>query len=136
MAIRINQINRDIAEFSKRIGIGLGMATEKISHDLHTKIIKRTPVKLGRARGSWGVGIGAPHKGPPPPPNLTNYEVFDIKTVTINGTAPVYITSNLVYIEPLENGWSKKAPNGMVAISVAEVVAEIDGILASLDKGL
>jgi hypothetical protein len=42
--------------------------------------------------------------------------------------------SNIPYIEALENGHSKQAPQGMIALSVAETVAEIEGLLAGMTK--
>lgn len=130
----IKHINRDLAEFAKRIDVKLGLVVEKISYDLHGKITKRTPVDTGRARASWGVAIGEPDRSPPPLPGKQSYEAPSFGDVKIDGKSPVFITSNLVYMEPLENGHSGQAPHGMVAISVAETVAEIDGIMANLDN--
>lgn len=36
------------------------------------------------------------------------------------GSAAIFLTNNLPYIERLERGWSKQAPTGMVALTVAE----------------
>jgi hypothetical protein len=38
-----------------------------------------------------------------------------------------YIQNNLPYAQRLEDGWSKQAPAGMVALSLAELQAEIVG---------
>ena len=129
---RIHQVNRDLAKFAKLIDVGLGLVVEKATHDIHGKIVKRTPVDTGRARASWGVGVGAPHKGPPPAPGKETYGAPPAPPTNLTGDAPVYITSNLVYIEALENGHSGQAPNGMVKIAVAEVVAEIDAIMGNI----
>ena len=129
----IETIDRDIGKFAKAIGADLGLATEKIAGDLHGKITKRTPVDSGRARASWDMGIGAPPEGVPPEGQETYQEpLFD--GGQIDGLSEVFIVSNLVYMEPLENGHSQQAPNGMVALSIAEVVAEMDVILAEFDN--
>jgi hypothetical protein len=133
MAIKIHQVNADLASFAKAIGVGIGLATEKLSRDIHGKIVKRTPVDTGRARASWDVAIGeAP---------TTQIDAGDYKDTPpafpghlIDGTEEVFIVSNLVYIEPLENGHSDQAPLGMVRISVAEARAEIDTIMDGLAK--
>ncbi|NBT33816.1 MAG: hypothetical protein EBT13_18445 [Rhodobacteraceae bacterium] len=39
----------------------------------------------------------------------------------------IYIQNNLPYANRLENGWSGQAPQGMVALTVAEVSAAFDG---------
>lgn len=132
---RITQVKADLRKFASVLDIGIGLVVEKVSRDLHGKIVRRTPVDTGRARASWDVAVGAPAKTPPPVPGKESYAAKDFDPGSkIDGTAPVYITSNLVYIEPLENGHSKQAPLGMVRISVAEVAAEIDAILANVDK--
>ncbi len=44
----------------------------------------------------------------------------------------VILLNNVEYIEPLENGHSGQAPEGMIEITVAELLAEIDTILEGL----
>lgn len=83
-----------------------------------------TPVDLGRARSSWNVATGQPDPsfpeegeyGPPPTPDVSG----------IDGKTKIWVTSNLPYIEPLENGHSQQAPTGMVMITVAQFIAELE----------
>ena len=44
-----------------------------------------------------------------------------------NTMPPIYIQNNLPYANRLENGWSNQAPAGMVALTIAEVEAQMDG---------
>jgi hypothetical protein len=131
---RIVHVKADLRRFANVLDIGIGLVVEKVARDLHGKIVKRTPVDTGRARASWDVAIGAPSAKPPPLPGKESYPEPAFDGSKIDGTSPVFITSNLVYMEPLENGHSKQQPLGMVRISVAEVLAEIDAILANVDK--
>lgn len=142
MATGIVNFKANIKEFSKKIGVKIGVATEKISFDVHGKIIKRTPVDTGRARASFDVAIGSPPTEPPPPP-AEGHKKGDPPAFSspefdpdgdIDGTKPVFIVSNVPYIENLENGSSKQSPAGMVRVSVAETAAEIDSLLATLDE--
>jgi len=41
----------------------------------------------------------------------------------------IFIVNGLPYINRLENGWSQQAPNGMVAITLAELPARAGDIL-------
>lgn len=54
---------------------------------------------------------------------------YDLATVHL--IEPVWITSNLFYIIYLEHGSSRQAPNGMVAISLAEVESNVRAALAA-----
>ena len=47
--------------------------------------------------------------------------------LTIAELRAIWITNNLPYAEPLENGWSKQAPAGMVAQTKAAIEARYAG---------
>lgn len=131
-----------VARLADKLGIATQQVTEKLALDLHKKISERTPVDTGRARSSWNISEGSPNESVPaetgveptgkhskdsaPPPS-----VVPPPNVQITGTKPVYITSSLEYVQYLEEGSSQQAPAGMVTISMAEVEAEIDQIIAS-----
>lgn len=123
--------NADLDAFAKKLDIGIGAVVEKVGLDLFTKIVKRTPVDTGRMRSSWAVSLSEPSGytpdaiGPHPLPGFP-------KGMTITGKTTLWIVSNLVYAEPLENGHSGQAPQGMVKISVAEVAAEIQTRLGQI----
>jgi Zn ribbon nucleic-acid-binding protein len=44
----------------------------------------------------------------------------------------IWIVNNVDYAEPLENGWSKQAPQGVVRIAVAQLESEMDAIMKGL----
>ena len=104
-----------------------------------------TPVDTGRARSSWALGIGTPSAFLPPelpketldafkkakkggkaPPPLVPPPTFPTEQLSsINGKQPVYITSNLVYMQALEDGHSQaQRPEGMVRVTLTAL--EID----------
>lgn len=91
---------------------------------LSTKVVTRTPVLFGSARASWNASIGAP---------VTNDIVISAETPTperndyaaVANSIDVGDTFSLVngtpYIFRLEyEGWSAKAPQGMLRRSIAE----------------
>lgn len=130
----------NVGKFAKKTKLKLDTVVRKVCFDLYTKVKRKTPVDTGYARANWMVGINqiptglnlqVPPSGsksikgfrteviqsPPPPPAL-----MSIKAGTI-----VYIVNNVPYIVPLEHGHSKtQAPNGMVKVSVLEVMNELD----------
>ncbi|TXH09719.1 MAG: hypothetical protein E6R03_16315 [Hyphomicrobiaceae bacterium] len=104
------------------------------------KIVARTPYLTGRARASWNGSLekavrSTTRKGRKQP----EYEdpavaakLFQDKFmdrlrgyIQIVGSQkpPIYIVNRLPYIVFLERGTSQKAPQGMVAVTLAEVQA-------------
>lgn len=118
-----------LAEFIEKVKVKKELVMKKVSQELWTGITERTPVDTGRARANWFLTTNSPSqevkefKGAktgevpaPPPPDIS----------AIDGNEDVFIINNLVYIEPLEHGHSKKAPGGMVKLAMQEVAARID----------
>jgi hypothetical protein len=97
---------------------------KKLTFELLSRVVLKTPVDTGRARGNFQVTIGSPAE--------TTLEALDrgggatisaglTGLAALTALVPVWITNNLPYIERLENGWSKQAPQGMLAVSMAEI---------------
>lgn len=106
----------------------------KVAFDMGARIIMRTPVDTGRARGNWLLGLGSPqfysaradkHKTPV---NDQGRGQSSAKDSLLNGLQAfeatsgqsIFITNSVPYIGKLEYGSSKQAPAGMVRITVAE----------------
>lgn len=70
-----------------------------LAQELHQEIVRTTPRRTGAASRSWSK---------PPKVNDANYNV----TVT---------TSSLPYIQPLEDGHSKQAPNGFIQPAIDKI---------------
>ena len=98
-----------------------------------SRVVRKSPVDTGRFKGNWVTSIASP--------SMVTREIEDKSgSVSIKqgaddlagyanlSTMPViYIQNNLPYANRLENGWSKQAPKGMVALTVAEVSIAFDG---------
>lgn len=93
--------------------------------DLLSEIVDRTPVKSGRARANWRVGLGAPPRG-------TTRQVDVVGNVTVrNGLlvlqsmtgvpGQVWLANNVPYALRLERGSSSQAPYGMVALAIEAI---------------
>ena len=91
------------------------------------RIIYRTPVDTGRARGNWHTSIDVPEfradEDTDKAGAMTLAEVDgklnQIKDESVGRV--VYLTNGLPYIVPLENGSSKQNPAGMVKVTLAEL---------------
>ena len=129
--VRIDTAKLDAAlqKFAAKADADVHDAVRLCAFKIERKVVERTPVDTGRARASWNISEEYANTsvqpegeyGPPPPP-----------VGKITGKKPVHISNNLEYIVPLEYGHSQQAPNGMAAIAVAEVLAELNTIIDGL----
>lgn len=118
-------------DLAEQLDMAVEVVAQKLTIDGWGKLVKRTPVDTGRARASWAISVSEPYSGPPLlPGNYTEPNAPDVSA--IDGTTAIFITSNLPYMEALEEGHSGQAPHGMVRISIAEIAAEIDSVLADI----
>ncbi len=93
------------------------------------RIVQKTPVDTGRARGNWQVGVGQIPTSVLERIDLTGQQVIGDEAEKINFNLAdvfetVFIANSLDYIIFLEDGSSEKqAPRGMVALTIAELNA-------------
>lgn len=89
----------------------------------------------GRFKGNWQMGVDEPMTGTLPDidPSGTASRARMLAAIPPQAAGKrYYITNNLPYARRLEEGWSKQAPSGMVALTVVRYQAIVDGIVASL----
>lgn len=85
-----------------------------------SRVILKTPVREGTARGSWMVGMSVGTELGEPDKSGNSTVRRAIRGVPPVGNS-VYLYSNLPYIVPLEEGHSRaQAPQGMVNLVVAD----------------
>lgn len=113
-----------LGRFTRKANGRADTALRALALECLSRVVQRTPVDTGRARGGWTVGIGAPKAGGDRLDPVGN-ETINAGAATIENaraTDSVYITSNVPYIRRLEyEGHSPQAPNGMVRITVMEL---------------
>ncbi len=87
--------------------------------------LQGTPVDTGRARGNWQIGIAAVPTALLEVKDKAGDATFSREAAKVLGEALrrdpfqlVTITNNLPYIDRLEDGWSKQAPNGWIRVAV------------------
>ena len=97
---------------------------KKLAFDLFRKIILKTPVDTGRARGNWQMNVGTPLKNEKDTADRNGSGTVQNGFANLLSLSPfqtIFITNNVQYIGSLENGRSRQAPKGMVKVSIAEV---------------
>lgn len=130
MANDFRKFELELNEFTKKVGIAPSKVAKRIGLDLFAKIVRKTPVDTGRARGSWNISVNEADRTvlPPAPPGDV-YPPPSIGALDVRLNESIVISNNLPYIVELEKGHSKQAPNGMVALSIEEVQLKMDALM-------
>jgi len=133
------QFNREVTQFARSIPGKVTVMQKKIVLEALLRLVEKTPVDTGRARGNWQATIGSPAEGqvggdwpktggPPkterPPLRPEDKQVIAKGLAAIAGLPPfqvVWISNNIDYIEELEHGHSGQSPEGMLAITIEEL---------------
>jgi len=124
----IKSINLHVNQMPKEL---VSKTIRAITLEALRRIVLRTPVDTGRARGNWQVDINDAS-------DLILLQKFDkagtqtildglsqIANLKNNPFVKVFITNNLPYIVRLEDGHSKQAPPGTILALTFEELAEI-----------
>jgi hypothetical protein len=113
----------DIQAFAAKTERKMDLAVQKIAFELFSRVILKTPVDSGRARGNWQVAIGSVPDGVLEIEDKTGSATISAAAATASGLRAgdvIYLVNNLPYIQRLEDGYSGQAPAGMVGLTVQE----------------
>lgn len=106
-----------------------------VTLELFRRIVLKSPVDLGRFVSAWVVSLQPPDPRPVSAsgasqlPILGTEEVIDNALKDLEPLRPFsicWVHNPMVYGPRLENGYSQKAPEGFVAISIAEIKAGLN----------
>jgi hypothetical protein len=117
------------ARVAKRIEKAKGkheLFYKKMTLEIMSSVIMKSPVDTGRFRANWFVGYGMP--------NIKTDQLTDksgtstiasnqaaIMAIKVDGQT-IFVTNSLPYGYRLEyEGWSQQAPVGMVRVTLAEL---------------
>ena len=127
--------NLDAASFALQVDSlidkmngGADALVRRIALEIWNEITKRTPVDTGRARAAWMASIDSPSTKNFPEGTYAAPSEPDLSEATIKNL--IYVTNNVDYIQHLEEGTSKQAPAGMVRVTLAQVRAELETLIA------
>lgn len=137
----------NIAKFVQRTKLSTDLVLRKVALDGFVGVTKRSPVRTGRFRGSWRIGI-----------NRVDDTVNEVVSTETPGSLSlglageelgkataalaaahfgdtIHITNNLPYAERIENGWSDQAPQGVLALTFEELKENISKLVAQVEAG-
>lgn len=111
-----------LAKFESSTKDRLNRTKRVVVIKLFSAIIMDTPVLTGRLRGNWQTSIGSPVLATVDRTDLTGAQAIaevERTAALMKSDDAAYLTNNLPYVEVIEyEGWSKKAPEGMVRRNV------------------
>jgi hypothetical protein len=120
----------DVSKFRDKAMNQANTVIRKTGLEVGRRIILRTPVDTGRARGNWIPQVNSPANGQTETLDKSGAISIASLASTVSTWKPIsgvslFVVNNLPYIEVLEKGrignkGSNQAPRGMVAITVAE----------------
>jgi hypothetical protein len=127
-----------VAAFEKDARRKMDLAVRRVSLEIFSRVILKSPVDTGRFRGNWQVAIGSIPSGTLELDDKTGTATVskaDLKLVGAKAGDTIYLANNLPYAVRLEEGYSKtQAPQGMVALTVQEFAAIVDAIGIELSR--
>jgi hypothetical protein len=137
----------DLDKFSKALDLTMGQAIRRAVIQVSDGLAVMTPVDTGRAAGSYGIDFDQPGTFEQPASFSGGQEAAGaaiknqqakLADLDANPYRQVWIYNHLPYIIPLNEGHSQQAPAGFIESVVAEVEAEIGGLLtrAAKDHGI
>ena len=133
IALSPGQYGNLVDEIADLLDQDVATVHKKVALDLLSGVVKKTPVDTGRARASWKVGVGSldptvAAEGSGPPADAV-IGAGESKIEAQKDPQRTWITNSLPYIGALENGHSNQAPQGMVAVTAAEVKSDLASLL-------
>lgn len=123
--LRSFQLQLDRA-FAEKVEGRVTQVTRWVALEALRRVVMKTPVRDGRARGSWQVAVSVRPTGEVDILDKDGGPTIAEGSREIAQVGPnevIFIASNLPYIERLEGGYSQQAPQGMVATTIAELQA-------------
>lgn len=113
----------------RQIEDDIGEAIVMIATDALAGVVEKSPVDEGTFQNNWLVSVATEDQRTIALPGTFASENAGALAAyaAAEGFPIIFLQNNLPYANRLENGYSNQAPNGMVALTVAEVEAKWDG---------
>ena len=130
----VRQFEKELNQFVNKTGIAPGQVAQKLTFDVFSGVVKKTPVDTGWARANWIFTEDQPSTQLKPKPSENNV-LPEPQTPNIQSRKfPIYwIANNVPYIIHLENGHSKQMGKGyMVRRTIAAIRSNIKALLRDL----
>lgn len=128
-------VSQQVAAINAKMRRRLDKLAQGLFLEADRRIVMRTPVRTGRARGNWMLSEGAPagatrERLDPTGESAIAEGVAYSKEIKIGGV--FFIVNSLPYIYALEHGSSKQAPQGMARLTADEIQALADNLIEQI----
>lgn len=131
----LNRLSKELELDSKSLKKNLNKGIRQFSQHVLTGVAKSTPVDTGRAKYNWQVKMNSPaaaslfssnygKRGGALASLSRGFPV--INTFNVERDKSLHITNNLIYIEKLNEGYSKQAPSDFVGLAIRGAFAKIN----------
>jgi len=125
-------LGEQLRQMAERKKAAIEMAVRKTVLDLGASMVEMSPVDTGRFKNNWQYGVNAINYDASRSPGTSGADSLNAITTGVASWKPgetMFITNSLPYAYRLENGWSKKAPNGMVKVTLVNFEAHFNRAL-------
>lgn len=123
--LKLAEFNREIERIGKTLPAESIVAYhKKICLEFLARVIDKTPVDTGRARGNWQVTVNAKSSASLDVTDKTGDATFAHGVGNLSALPPyaiVWVANHVHYISFLEEGTSQQAPDGMVKLTLNEM---------------
>lgn len=136
------EYSANIDMFLEGVDIKIEAFLLELTQRVALQIVRDTPVLTGFARASWFTSLNAPNANHPSPPTASEAPnsvpqfaglTFSIMDVKVGDS--VYIMNSAAYINRLEYGHSKQAPQGMVRVNMANIDKFVQDSIRAVTDG-
>ncbi len=118
----------DLSKLVKKANGNIDLVARKVMLELFRGVVMKTPVDTGRARANWVIGFGSVNNATSENTDKVGNGVLgtlsgEMQDWRFNDGYSIYFTNSLPYIRELEDGSSKQAPQGMVRLTLFEIIS-------------
>ena len=141
-----------IAEFIAKTKANQDLVVRAITMKIDNKVVQRSPVgdakywkskpppgyAGGRFRANWQLSIGSPTAGVRDLIDKDGSATIAAHSSVISAAKAgdvIYLVNNLPYARRIEEGWSRQAPVGVVALTVVEFRTIVDNAVNGVRDG-
>lgn len=123
----------DLRAFIKKAELDAVTVVRRIALEVWKEVTGRSPVDTGRFRAAWMTNLDEASDVVPPEGTYAAPAAPDLSAATLKNR--IFVTNGVSYAVFLEEGSSQQAPAGIVRVSLAQVQAELDTLIAKNTGG-
>lgn len=127
----------DLKKFAEKAGANADLVVRKVTFEVANSLVMRSPVDTGRFRANWQFdtsGLPSGTLGDTDKDGSATMARLSAAIMQSQAGGITYLANNLPYAQRLEYGWSKRSPNGMVRVTLAEFESYIRKAVGDLGK--